>query len=101
MAPHLLFKKKPDTINAKMHAVEFDLVGKPMPIGLVLTLKLKAWIVDVVYLLKYFMFHVVFVHWAVYMPISDWLSSNFYVAGANGILDFNLFLLVFCDPVKE
>ena len=101
MVPRLLFKNARDPINAKMYAVEFDLMGKPMLKGLVLTLGLRAWIADVVYLLKYFMFHFVLIHWAVHMAISDWLSSNFYAAGANGHLDFNLFLLVFCYPVKE
>ena len=58
--------------------------GKPIPIGLVQT----RYETTIDKLSEYSVFHFLFIHWAVWMLISDCLSNNH--------LDFNLSLHIFC-----
>ena len=57
------------TSNASPRAIELAVLGKLIPMGLVLALKMKTPSTDV--LLKSSMLHLWFVHWATRMPSSD------------------------------
>ena len=67
-------EQKRPTPACRQLSLTKDALCLPIPIGLVLTLCMKAWIADI---LEYFMFHCVFVHWALQIPISDTLSNSF------------------------
>ena len=76
-----------------------EALDRLMPIGLVLTLGMKSWSPEI--LSEYSMFHLVFVHWATQVPISDRLSRRFRAAGTNGCRDLSLFPSAPWDPSKR
>ena len=89
--PHLYIgKRNRPTPERRRLSLTQAFLGKLISKGLSLTLGMKAWSADV--LCEYSMSHLVFVHWAARMPISDRLSSSFRAAGINGRLDFSLSL---------
>ena len=106
MAPHSQFEnrarfhlciheQKRPTPERRRLSLTQDTLEKPISVGLVLTLVMKAWIADI--LLENSIFHFLLVHWVARMPISDRLSNNFRAVGTIG-LDFSFSLLIFRDP---
>ena len=96
LSQHFILSSKKIRPERRRLSLTQNALCKPIPIGLVLTIKIKEFIDDK--LLEYSMFHYVFVLWATRMHNSDNLPNIFREAGSNGRLDFSLFLITFCDP---
>ena len=87
-------EQKRPTPELKYLSLTQNVLGKPIPKGLVQIKGMTAW-TDL--LLEYSMFHLMFVNWTVRISISDRLSSNFHTVNTNGSVDFGLSLLTSSD----